>query len=32
VVTRTDAATGGGFADHEVVYRETIEIPPHWRV
>jgi hypothetical protein len=32
VVTRTEAATGGGFADHEVVYRETIEIPPHWRV
>jgi hypothetical protein len=31
-VTRTDAATGDGIADHEIVYRETIEIPPHWRV
>jgi hypothetical protein len=31
-VTRTDAETGDGIADHEIVYRETIEIPPHWRV
>ncbi|HEX4983468.1 MAG TPA: hypothetical protein VFV63_17310, partial [Ilumatobacteraceae bacterium] len=31
-VTRTDPATGAAIADHEVAYRETIEIPADWRV
>jgi hypothetical protein len=31
-VTRTDSATGDPIADHEVVYRETIEIPADWRI
>jgi hypothetical protein len=31
-VTRTDPDTGDAIADHEVVYRETIEIPADWRV
>jgi hypothetical protein len=30
-VTRTDSVTGGAFADREVVYRETIEVPAEWR-
>ncbi len=31
-VTRTDPDTGDDVADHEVVYRETIEIPADWRI